>query len=112
MAKKFKIAPEDIKDIATGHGYGYVSDLVTVEGQPIRVMYRETREEKDDSGWRFLSGNETDDYVDDEHNLMIFDVNTIANYDPTIIPYLKAKTGSAFAKEEGSDTFVPIDMGE
>lgn len=68
-------------------------------------MYREEPDGAYDSGWRFFSGEETQEYVDDPNNIMVYDVNTIANYDPAIIPYLDSPYGSAF-RRRGND-FAP-----
>ena len=61
-------------------------------------MYREQPNDPIDSGWRFFAGTESQAYVDDPNNLAIYDVNTIANYDPEIIPLLDAPLGSAFER--------------
>jgi hypothetical protein len=89
-------------------GYCLVSDKITVDGMKVGFMYREKPEEKDDSGWRFLSGTETEEYMDDENNTMIFDVNVVANYDEAIIPYLKSKVGTELERIEGSDDFKEL----
>jgi len=47
-------------------------------------MYREQPDNDVDSGWRFMAGYETDDYMNNPSNHGIFDVNTIANYDEDI----------------------------
>ncbi|MCH9693421.1 MAG: DUF2185 domain-containing protein [Gammaproteobacteria bacterium] len=54
-----------------------------------------------DSGWRFFTGEETQEYIDDLNNTGIYEVNTIANYDPDIIPYLDAPPGSKFGRIGG-----------
>jgi len=105
---KFRIKPEEIKNLVPPMGYSLVSDKITVDGMKVGFMYREKPEDKDDSGWRFLSGTETDEYLDDENNTMIFDVNVVANYDPAIIPYLKSKVGVEFEREANSDNFKPL----
>ena len=65
-------------------------------------MYRETRDDREaDSGWRFFCGHETQAYVDDLRNISVYDVNTIANYSPDIIPRLDAPFGSAFRARRG-----------
>jgi hypothetical protein len=66
-------------------------------------MYREEPDNKSDSGWRFFAGDETDDYTEDPDHIGIYDVNTIANYDPAITPHLDAPAGSAFGRS--GDTF-------
>ena len=106
---KFKLKPEEIKDLITPMGYCLVSDKITVDGMKVGFMYREKPEDKDDSGWRFLSGTETEEYMDDENNTMIFDVNVVANYDAAIIPYLKSKVGTELERIEGSDDFKELE---
>jgi hypothetical protein len=68
-------------------------------------MYREEPDSEFDSGWRFLSGLETDAYVDDLANVGLHDVNTIANYDPDVIPLLDAPAGSAFERDDDGRFF-------
>lgn len=105
---KYKIKPEDIKDLIPPMGYCYASDMITVDGHKVGYMHREAREDSDDSGWRFYSGLETDEYVEDEHHFMMFDLNYIANLDPAIIPYLKLRTGAELERVEGTDRFEQL----
>ena len=107
---KFMLKPEEIKDLIPPMGYCLASDKITVEGMKVGFMYREKPEDKDDSGWRFLSGTESEEYMDNESNTMIFDVNVIANYDPSIIPYLKSKVGIEFERVEGAAEFRVIEL--
>jgi hypothetical protein len=72
-------------------------------------MYREEADNELDSGWRFISGGESQAYLDDVANHAIYDVNTIANYDPDIIPFLDAPAGSAFARQGRSRGFVQVE---
>ncbi|MEL4177582.1 DUF2185 domain-containing protein [Roseateles sp. PN1] len=104
--KSFKIPAENIKPLAPGRGACVATDMITVQGLPVRFMYREAPRDANDSGWAFFSGEETDDYVDDAKNLGVYDVNTIANYDPSIVDFLDAPVGSAFEKPAGSKKFV------
>ncbi|BDS07342.1 hypothetical protein NT6N_23820 [Oceaniferula spumae] len=52
-----------------------------------------------------MSGDESQEYMDDVNNLALYSVNTICNYDKAIIPYLQAAYGTAFGRVEGSDEF-------
>ena len=72
-------------------------------------MYREEPDTDFDSGWRFLSGLESDAYVNDLANVGLHDVNTIANYDPDVIPLLDAPPGSAFERDDDGG-FMRIDF--
>ena len=97
--KLFKLKSDEIKDIAKGFGACIASDLITVEGQKIGYMYREKPDFQHDSGWRFFSGKESDEYMDKANNFAIYDINTIANYDCEIVPYLNSSVGSAFERK-------------
>lgn len=44
-----------------------------------------------------------------EHRKAIYDANTIANYDPDIIPFLNAPPGSALERRDGVGPFEPVD---
>ena len=69
-----------------------VSDKITKESFKVGYMYREEPVAGyPDSGWRFLAGNEDDDYMNNSNNYHIFSLNTICNYDKDIIPYLKGE---------------------
>jgi hypothetical protein len=98
VQKRYFLSADAIRPIATGLGGAFATDRITVEGARVGYMYREHPDNGIDSGWRFMAGDEGDRYMDDPANIGIFDVNTIANYDPAIIPYLKAPIGSAFRR--------------
>ena len=108
MTKQFKLSADQIKPLAEGYGGCIATDKITVEGYPVRFMYREAPDNEFDSGWRFMSGFEDDTYMDDPDNLAIYDVNTIANYDPSIVPLLEAPEGSAFEKTSESERFLAV----
>lgn len=106
--KDFKLGQEDIKELITPMGYGFVSDKVTIEGLPIGYMFRETPQDKQDSGWRFFSGTEDNQYMENDENIEVFDVNIIANFDKAIIPYLDAPLQTDWERVDGTDTFEMI----
>jgi hypothetical protein len=112
MSKKvFFLAADAIKpNLAPGRGSCLASDLITVQGLPVGFMYREDPDNELDSGWRFFAGSESETYCDDSANFEIYDVNTIANYDSGIIPFLDAKPGAAFERRPESINFVPIQL--
>jgi hypothetical protein len=108
MIKQFRLSEDQIKSLAEGYGGCIASDKVTVDGHLVGFMYREAPDHGADSGWRFMAGSEDDAYMDNPDNLGVYDVNTIANYDPRIIPFLDAPEGSAFERKPGSDRFVAV----
>jgi len=105
---EFIFNENDIKDLVFDMGYSICSNKITKEGLKVGFMYREDALDDEDSGWRFLSGTETQEYADDPDNSKIFGVNTIANHDPAIIPYLKNKVGKEFGRLDGKDEFQEL----
>lgn len=105
--KRFKLAAADIKPLKLGLGGCVASDRITVEGHPVRFMYRVPPTYPEDSGWIFMSEiNEDDEYVNNTDNFAVYDVNTIANYDPTILPFVDSPVGSVFERLE--DKWHPV----
>lgn len=98
MVKEVMLKESDIKELALGKGACFATDMITVEGRPITFMYRDDPRDSVDSGWVFLSGEETEDYMKNPDNHHIYDVNTIANYEPAIIEFLDAPFGSGFER--------------
>ena len=71
-------------------------------------MVRNEPQNAADSGWRFFSGFESDEYLADRDKSDIYDVNTVANYDPDIIPFLDWPVGSEFERDEIIGEFIPL----
>ena len=105
MEKTFKINCENIKQLILSIGGCMATDKITVNGELVDFMYREQPDFNSDSGWRFLSGTESQEYVDNADNWAIYDTNTIANYDKAIIPYLDLPIGTELERETGTDKF-------
>jgi len=108
--KAFRLAPNEIRPLAVGFGACFATDMITVDGMKVAFMYRQAPDSDVDSGWRFLSGYESEAYMEDPANHEIYNVNTIANYDPDIIPLLDAPEGSAFERQGNDGPLTPIDF--
>lgn len=72
----------------------------------VRFMYREQPDNESDSGWRFFSGFESDEYVNNPDNIGLYDINTIVAIDSDVVPLLKSPIGSAFEREAATQPFV------
>lgn len=105
--KTFRIPAHEIKPLAAGFGSCIASDRITVDGMKVGYMYREAPDDRIDSGWRFFAGDESDEYSADPNHFAIYDVNTIANYDPSIIACLESPPPCAFERDASSDHFIP-----
>jgi hypothetical protein len=78
-SKKFKLKADEIVNLINPMGGCIATDKITVDGELFDFMVRSKPSFDKDSGWQFFSGIEDQDYVDNPDNLMIYDVNTIAN---------------------------------
>src|SRR6187549_913362 len=95
----FKIPAAEIKTLISSSIGCVATDMITVDGLKVGYMYREAPINVHDSGWRFFSGEESEVYVHDSENSCFYTVNTIANYDPSILSYLNSAIGTAFEKK-------------
>ena len=79
------------------------SNRITVDGCKVGYMYREAPDgsEFPDSGWRFFAGDESEEYTDNPKNFNIFSLNTICNYDPSVMELLDSPFGTAYFKQNG-----------
>ena len=115
--KAYKLSPPEMRELLRdweGPEGCLATDQITVQGKKVGWCYREEPDEGyPDSGWRFFSGEETDEYVNDPHNTGVYQLNTICNYDPDIIPLLTAPYGTAYARgEDGKFYAEPFEAPE
>ena len=106
--KQFALSADRIKPLAEGLGGCIATDMITVNGRPVGYMVREPTDRPNDSGWCFMAGDESQEYMDNPDNHGFYDVNTIANYSPDIIPFLTAPPCRAFARDPASGSFVEV----
>jgi hypothetical protein len=107
--KTFHLPASQIRQLIPNMGVCFASDRIMVDGQKIGFMYREAPDNELDSGWRFLAGDESDEYMDKAENTGIYEVNTVANYDPDIIPYLQTPASCAFVKRRWLRGYKPVE---
>jgi hypothetical protein len=108
VTKKFKIDGQNIKQLIKSIGGCMATDKITVDGELVDSMYRDNPDFENDSGWRFLSGTESQEYADNADNWAIYDLNTIANYDSAIISYLDLPTGTELERIKGTLNFRQV----
>jgi hypothetical protein len=62
-------------------------------------MIHATADGDEPARWQFFAGDETEAFVDDPENIRVFSLNTIANHDPSVVPYLTAPVGSVWVRD-------------
>lgn len=103
--------PSEITKLTDFTGGCIASNRITVDGQPVGYAYREQPDPSftGDSGWRFLAGDEDDAYLNNPDNFNVFEVNTICNYDPTLLDIINSEIGTSFLKSPAGQ-FLPDDQ--
>lgn len=127
MTKSFKLEANQLRRLVPGLGGAFASDRILVEGRVVGFMERNEPSCEEDSGWSFLSGYESEEELNDPEKAGIYEVNTIANYDPEVLPFLaypvwtrisRPEPGAALQIDEGPEeppetTFLlPWNSGE
>lgn len=101
--------PDEILTLVKMSGYSIVSKHILEDGLPIMFMYREDPIDEEDTGWRFLSGQEDQDYLDDADNSKFIGVNTMSNLDAKIIPCLRKPIGTELERHNREEEFSVLE---
>lgn len=89
----------------------FITKDLEENNKKIRFMYKEEPNNINDSGWRFFSGDEEQDYVDDASNILLVKVSYVLNnIDKSIEKYLDSSVGSAFERNNVEDEFIDSDF--
>jgi len=107
--KKFAISKESIVELVPHSGGCLATDRIMVDGREVGYMYREAAARPEDTGWRFFSGDESQAYVDDPSHIGIYAVNTVANYDPSILQHLDTPAPCAFERIQGTNRYRKVE---
>lgn len=105
-----KLETEELIEWNEPNGEGCLaSDRITRDGFKVGYMYREEPDTSfPDSGWRFMSGDEDERYMNKADNFNAFRLNTVCNYDRDIISHLHSAVGAAFIRVD-AEHFEPDD---
>ena len=86
----------------------YVSHRILHDGNGVGYFYREEPDNEKDSGWRFLSGDESDEYVDDSDNISFVSLGALLRADDSVLELLESPIGTQFALDPRSRSFVSL----
>ena len=89
----------------------FVSNKILNEDCKVGYLYREEskgafKNDIMDSGWNLLSGDESDDYLDNSDNLSIVSLGAILSIDDRFVALLDNPVGSAFVWDKSTSTYV------
>ena len=84
----------------------WVTHRVLYEGAPVAYLYREEPDTGDDSGWRFMCGDESQAYLDDSDNVSFVSIGAVLREDDRIVNLLDEPVGSSFLFDPASGSFI------
>jgi hypothetical protein len=87
----------------------FASKRVAEEGRKVGFMYREDPQHPGDSGWKFFSGDEPQEYVDNPGNVGEYPLEAIAGIDPSVAALLDTPAPCAFERDS-NDAFIESDF--
>ena len=85
----------------------FVTNNILYEGNAIGYLYREEPDTEDDSGWRFTTGSETDEYMNDSENISYVSLGAVLREDDSVVSLLEHASETAFSKDENGN-FVKL----
>ncbi|MDO5073029.1 MAG: DUF2185 domain-containing protein [Neisseria animaloris] len=94
--------------LSTALGRCIASKTITENGEPVGFMYRESAVFDNDSGWRFFSGNETDEYTQDPDNFTVCNLSDITRHHPVTGDFIGQTEGTAW-EADGKGSFRAVE---
>lgn len=77
--------------------------------ESVNYIYRTKPDNDEDSGWKILSGNETQEYINSTHNVQFVALGSLLNIDDSFIHLLSSDIGTAFKRNEKGE-WVKVDF--
>lgn len=96
-----------IKEYGELQKYAYVTQRA-IDNDYVGFCYREYSDIKIDSGWRFMYGDEDEDYLDNPDNVIVKDLSDLIEWKPELKDVLSSPRNSEFEWDSDKETFVKI----
>jgi len=86
------------------------TEVITTHQKPVGYAYRTAPAKPNDSGWRFLSGSESEKYMNQPRHYITCVLDDFALEHPDVAPLLDHPAGSAFERAEGRGAFEAVPL--
>lgn len=96
-----------IKEYTDLQKYAFVTQRA-IDNNYVGYCYRENSEIKIDSGWRFLYGDEDEDYLDNPDNTLTQDLKDIIAWKPELKEILAFRQGSELEWNSDKEIFEKV----
>lgn len=84
------------------------TEVLTTHQKPVGYAYREKPVNDADSGWRFLSGSESEKYMNQPSHYITCVLADFTREHPELLPLLEHPVGSAFARAKAGEAFQAV----
>lgn len=98
---------EEVKNYTDLDKYAFVT-VRAFENNHIGFCYRDWSDIKIDSGWRFLFGDEDEDYLDNPDNSLTKDLKEVLEWKSQVGSILESKRGTEFEWNNEENKFEEI----
>jgi len=85
----------------------FVSSRILDDGEKVGYFYREEPDSDDDSGWRFVAGDESEEYMDNPDNIHIVSLGALLRADDSVVDFLELPVGTCLEADDGGG-FVDV----
>lgn len=96
-----------IKELSLLQKYAYVSNIA-IEKQFVGFCYRDYPEFKIDSGWRFLYGDESEEFLDNPNNCTSMYLHEVIEWIPQLAHIVEQKVGVEYEWNSNEKAFNPL----
>ena len=86
------------------------TEVITTHQKPVGYAYRTAPVAANDSGWRFLSGSESEKYMNQPTHYITCVLADFALEHPEVAPLLDCPAGSAFERADASEAFEAVPL--
>ncbi|MCR5867738.1 DUF2185 domain-containing protein [Aquincola sp. J276] len=84
------------------------TEVITTRQKSVGYAYRDKPVSPADSGWRFLSGSESEQYMDQPSHYVTCVLADFVREHPEVAPLLAHPVGSAFARTKAGGSFEAV----
>lgn len=107
MCEHMEAKESEVKEYSELDKYAYVS-IRAFESKEIGYCYREWSDIKIDSGWRFMLGDEDEDFAENPDNILTMDLKDVVAWKPELHPILATRANCDFEWNEATNQFEKI----
>ncbi len=92
------IRKDDPRWVGCAEKMAFVTKMAFLPNEIIRFAYREKPDREQDSGWRFFTGHEDDEYTNNPNNTVLKEVGWLLDIEPTLDEFIREPAGAVYER--------------